>query len=55
MSAVDDRRLLFGTDATLIDPASALGAVLGAGVTGETAQRLAWRNAAELFGLPIGR
>ncbi|WP_117213909.1 amidohydrolase family protein [Allorhizocola rhizosphaerae] len=52
VSGVDDRQLLFGTDATLIDPASAMGAVLGAGVTGETAQRLAWRNATDLFGLP---
>lgn len=51
VSEVDDRQLLFGTDATLIDPASALGAVLGSGVTGATAERLAWRNAAALFGI----
>ncbi|RJL31914.1 amidohydrolase family protein [Bailinhaonella thermotolerans] len=52
-AAVDDRRLLFGTDATLIDPASAFGAVAAAGLTGETAERVAWRNAAELFDLDL--
>ncbi|MDF5753708.1 amidohydrolase family protein [Spongiactinospora sp. TRM90649] len=49
---VDDRRLLFGTDSTLIDPSSAFGSVAAAGLTGATAERVAWRNAAELFGLP---
>ncbi|MGH3655651.1 MAG: amidohydrolase family protein [Micromonosporaceae bacterium] len=53
VAAVSDRQLLFGTDATLIDPASAYGAVAAAGVTGETAERIAWRNAAELFGLAV--
>lgn len=48
---VDARQLLFGTDATLIDPSSAFGAVAAAKLTGETAERVAWRNAAELFGL----
>ncbi|MER5421735.1 amidohydrolase family protein [Streptosporangium roseum] len=52
-AAVDARQLLFGTDATLIDPASAFGAVAAAGLTGETAERVAWRNAADLFGLKI--
>ncbi|NUT34222.1 MAG: amidohydrolase family protein [Hamadaea sp.] len=52
VSEVDDQQLLFGTDATLIDPASALGAVLGSGVRGAAAERLAWRNAAALFGIP---
>ncbi|NUT24296.1 MAG: amidohydrolase [Hamadaea sp.] len=67
LAAVDDRQLLFGTDSTLIDPASALGAVLGSGLfdtagpvgsagltgpAGLTAERLAWRNAASLFDLP---
>ncbi|MFI0422608.1 amidohydrolase family protein [Spongiactinospora sp. 9N601] len=50
---VDASRLLFGTDATLIDPASAFGAVAAAGLTEALAERVAWRNAAELFGLPI--
>ncbi|MEV6151658.1 amidohydrolase family protein [Nonomuraea sp. NPDC052129] len=48
---VDARQLLFGTDATLIDPSSAFGSVAAANLTGETAERIAWRNAAELFGL----
>ncbi|MGH3730052.1 MAG: amidohydrolase family protein, partial [Micromonosporaceae bacterium] len=53
VAAVPDRQLLFGTDATLIDPASAYGAVAAAGGTGITAERIAWRNAAELFRLPV--
>ncbi|MEU4228023.1 amidohydrolase family protein [Nonomuraea sp. NPDC026600] len=48
---VDARQLLFGTDSTLIDPSSAFGAVAAANLTGETAERVAWRNAADLFGL----
>ncbi|WP_336205662.1 amidohydrolase family protein [Nonomuraea sp. LPB2021202275-12-8] len=51
VAAVDDRQLLFGTDATLIDPSSAFGAVAAAGLTGETAERVAWRNAAALFAI----
>lgn len=50
-AAVDTRRLLFGTDTTLIDPAAAFGAVLAANLTDEVAERVAWRNAAELFDL----
>jgi predicted TIM-barrel fold metal-dependent hydrolase len=50
-SSVDSRRLLFGTDSTLIDPAAAVGAVLAANLTDEMAERVAWRNAAELFRL----
>ncbi|WP_326823872.1 amidohydrolase family protein [Streptosporangium sp. NBC_01756] len=53
-AAVDPERLLFGTDSTLIDPASAFGAVAAAGLTGAAADRLAWRNAAALFRLPVG-
>lgn len=52
-SAVDTRRLLFGTDATLIDPAAAYGAVLAADLPVEVAERVAWRNAAELFRLDL--
>jgi predicted TIM-barrel fold metal-dependent hydrolase len=50
-AAVNPRQLLFGTDATLIDPASAFGAVAGAKLSDDLAERIAWRNAAELFGL----
>ncbi|MEQ4721336.1 amidohydrolase family protein [Nonomuraea sp. B19D2] len=53
LAAVDPAQLLFGTDATLIDPSSAFGAVAAAGLTGETAERVAWRNAATLFALDI--
>lgn len=52
-AAVDPGRLLFGTDATLIDPSSAYGAVAAARLDPVTAGRVAWRNAAELFGLDI--
>lgn len=52
-SLVDSRRLLFGTDATLIDPAAAFGAVLAADLSDAVAERVAWRNAAELFRLRI--
>lgn len=45
--------MLFGTDATLIDPASAFGAIAAARPGPVTAQRLAWHNAAELFQLPV--
>ncbi|WP_433377564.1 amidohydrolase family protein [Streptosporangium sp. CA-115845] len=53
-AAVDPGQLLFGTDSTLIDPAAAFGSVAAAGLTGDAADRLAWRNAATLFRLPIG-
>ena len=51
VAGVPATSLLFGTDATLIDPASAYGAVAASGLSGEAAERVAWRNAAELFGL----
>lgn len=54
VSAVDPAQLLFGTDATLIDPSSAYGAVAAAGLTREIAERIAWRNATDLFGLRPG-
>jgi uncharacterized protein len=44
-------QLLFGTDATLIDPAVSIGLVRDARLDDQTAQRLYWRNAADLFGL----
>jgi predicted TIM-barrel fold metal-dependent hydrolase len=52
-ASVDSRRLLFGTDTTLIDPAAAFGAVMAANLTDEVAERVAWRNAAELFRLDL--
>ncbi|PZG12444.1 amidohydrolase family protein [Nonomuraea aridisoli] len=52
-AAVDRTRLLFGTDSTLIDPASAFGAVAAANLDEETAELVAWRNAARLFGLDV--
>ncbi|MFI6292305.1 amidohydrolase family protein [Nonomuraea sp. NPDC050790] len=51
-AAVDTDRLLFGTDSTLIDPASAFGSVAAANLDPETAEKVAWRNAATLFNLP---
>lgn len=44
-------QLLFGTDATLIDPAVSVGLVDDAGLPAEVAERLYWQNAAELFAL----
>ncbi|WP_084957891.1 amidohydrolase family protein [Thermoactinospora rubra] len=52
-AGVDPHRLLFGTDATLIDPAAAFGAVAAARLDSRTAELVAWRNAAALFGLPL--
>ncbi|TDD04414.1 metal-dependent hydrolase [Nonomuraea deserti] len=51
VAGVDPAQLLFGTDATLIDPSSAFGAVAAAGLSGPTAERIAWRNATALFRL----
>jgi predicted TIM-barrel fold metal-dependent hydrolase len=44
-------QLLFGTDATLIDPAVSVGLVEDAGLGEATRERLYWRNAADLFNL----
>jgi len=49
LAAVDPRQLLLGTDATLIDPAATFGILAAARPTPETAERIAWRNAADLF------
>ena len=54
LDRVDHRRLLFGTDATLIDPAVALGLYADADLAPESAELIFWRNAADLFGLDIG-
>jgi len=48
---VDHRRLLLGTDATLIDPAVAIGLYQSADLSAESRELIFWRNAAELFGL----
>ncbi|GLY70345.1 amidohydrolase family protein [Amycolatopsis taiwanensis] len=52
-SEVDSRQLLFGTDATLIDPAVALGAVRAAALSTEILEAMMWRNAVDLFGLDL--
>ncbi|GAA0909149.1 hypothetical protein GCM10009557_83740 [Virgisporangium ochraceum] len=44
-------QLLFGTDATLIDPAVSIGLVTDADLDAATRERLYWRNAADLFTL----
>ncbi|BCJ28145.1 amidohydrolase family protein [Actinocatenispora sera] len=44
-------QLLFGTDATLIDPAVSFGLVEDAALDPATAEALYWRNAAALFDL----
>jgi uncharacterized protein len=53
IAQVNPRQLLFGTDATLIDPASAFGTLAAAHPDPETAEMIAWRNAADLFGLKL--
>jgi hypothetical protein len=45
------RQLLFGTDATLIDPAVAFGLVQDAAPSAELSELLFWKNAADLFQL----
>lgn len=49
LDAVDPRQILFGTDATLIDPAATFGILAAARPAPGTAECIAWRNAAELF------
>jgi predicted TIM-barrel fold metal-dependent hydrolase len=46
-------QLLFGTDATLIDPAVSIGLVTDAHLPRSTAELLYWRNAATLFNLTV--
>lgn len=50
---VATEQLLFGTDATLIDPAVALGAVLAAGLDSDTLDAVMWRNAARVFDIDV--
>jgi len=54
VASVDPAQLLFGTDSTLIDPASAYGAIAAARLTAVQAEQIARRNASALFGLPEG-
>jgi len=44
-------QILFGTDATLIDPAVAFGLLADADPPQELTERILWRNAADLFDL----
>ncbi|MGA4954254.1 amidohydrolase family protein [Streptomyces lavendulocolor] len=53
-AGVPVERMLFGTDATLIDPCVSLGVVRDARFTEEELERVLWRNAAELFDLKVG-
>jgi uncharacterized protein len=46
-------QLLFGTDATLIDPAVALGCLADADLPADLAERMRWRNAADLLDLGL--
>jgi uncharacterized protein len=48
---VPANQLLFGTDATLIDPAVSIGLVTDAELSPAVLERLYWRNAAALFSL----
>ncbi|MER7111541.1 amidohydrolase family protein [Streptomyces sp. NPDC000229] len=53
-AGVPIEQMLFGTDATLIDPCVSLGVIRDARFTEEELERVLWRNAAELFGLKVG-
>jgi predicted TIM-barrel fold metal-dependent hydrolase len=50
-SRVPASQLLFGTDATLIDPAVSIGLVEDGALDPEVAEAMYWRSAADLFGL----
>ncbi|MFC0532433.1 amidohydrolase family protein [Phytohabitans kaempferiae] len=52
LDRVPVRQFLFGTDATLIDPAVSLGVVADARLDPTEHEHLMWRNAVELFRLP---
>jgi predicted TIM-barrel fold metal-dependent hydrolase len=45
------RQVLFGSDATLIDPAVAIGQLEDADIDPDYSEQIYWRNAADLFGL----
>jgi hypothetical protein len=46
---IDPGRLLWGSDAPLLDPAFVLGTYLDAGIDPDSADRIAWSNAESLF------
>lgn len=52
LDRVPVRQFLFGTDATLIDPAVSLGVVADARLDPVEREHVMWRNAVELFRLP---
>ena len=51
LDRIGPSRLMFGTDATLIDPSVALGAFEAANLTPTEHDAVMWRNAQELFAL----
>ncbi len=51
LDRIGPTRLMFGTDATLIDPSVALGALTAAALTPTEAQAIHWQNAKTLFPL----
>lgn len=53
LDRIGPERLLFGTDATLIDPAVSLGMVADARMDDREREQVMWRNAAQLFRLPV--
>jgi predicted TIM-barrel fold metal-dependent hydrolase len=52
LDQIGPSRLMFGTDATLIDPSVSLGALEAANLTPDEAKAVHWKNAATLFNLP---
>ncbi|WP_374985278.1 amidohydrolase family protein [Streptomyces fradiae] len=52
-AGVPVERLLFGTDATLIDPCVSLGVIRDAHFTEAELEHVLWRNAARLFALDV--
>ncbi len=55
LDRVDPRRMLFGTDSTLIDPALAFGAIRAAHLSAEEERLVMSANAIDLFGLDLWR
>ncbi|GAA1670272.1 hypothetical protein GCM10009745_10930 [Kribbella yunnanensis] len=51
LDRIGPTRLMFGTDATLIDPSVALGALTAAALTPTEAEAVHWQNASTLFAL----
>lgn len=51
LDRIGPTRLMFGTDATLIDPSVALGALTAAAPTPAETEAIHWQNAAALFAL----